>query len=138
MVENNKNDEKELQNKYMQYQQLQQQMQEVQKQLEVMKNQMMEIDYIKNAIRELSVVEKGNEILCPLSSGIFVKAKLLEPGNYYINVGGSTVVQKSTDDAANLMEKQSVEIENAMKKMHDNYQVVIGEMQKIEQSIMKV
>ena len=64
------------------------------------------IDFAK----ELSKLKKGDTMLAPLASGIFVKAKLEDNKEVRVNVGSNTVVTKSVEDAVKMLQEQEAEI----------------------------
>jgi prefoldin alpha subunit len=98
------------QNKYMQLQIIDQQAKQLQQYLQVFDQQLMEIKSVINSLQELSKLKKGDSILAPLASGIFVKAKLEDNNEVRVNVGSGTVVTKTIDDAVKMLEAQEAEI----------------------------
>lgn len=112
-----KNKEKEVQQKYMEMQLIEQQLQKLQKQMGTMEEQVQEIDQIIHSVSELKDVKKGSEILVPVSSGIFVKAKIEDPNDVYMNVGANVNVKKDLKYAKEVMQKQQDEI----KEMRGNF-----------------
>jgi prefoldin alpha subunit len=85
---------KKLQQKYMELQLLYQQMKQEQKQVEAIEQQAAELDEIQQSLDALTASKQGSELWVPVSSGIFVKARLEDTKNLAVNVGSGTVVSK--------------------------------------------
>lgn len=127
----------ELQQKYMEYQTLEQQMKQMQKHMQMINDQLVELEYIKRSLADISAVEKGKEILCPLSSGIFVKARIEEPGNFYVNVGNNVVTKKDLDGATKLMESQEEEMAKSRQNASVQLETISKRIREIEKDLMK-
>lgn len=128
----------QLQQKYMEYQTMQQQMQQIQKQVQLTADQVMEMEFIKNSLSDMSAVKKGERILCPISNGIFVDAKIEDPGSFYVNVGSGVVVKKDLDGAKKLMDSQKGEVENVRQQMLSQVTELSTRLQDIEKDLLKM
>jgi len=104
-------DETALQQKYMEFQVIEQQIKSVTEQVQELNNKLMELEYLKSSLDELSKVEKKTEILAPISSGIFVRADIKDTKNLLVNVGSGTVVKKDVPATQKLMDNQVEEVE---------------------------
>ena len=98
------------QNKYMQIQLMDQQLKQLQQYLQTFDQQLLEIRAVISSLNELSKLKKGETILAPLASGIFLKAKLEDATNVRVNVGAGTVVTKTVDETIKMLEGQESEI----------------------------
>ena len=105
-----KDTDEEKQKKYVQLQLLDQQIRQVQQYLQTFDQQLVEIRDVITSLKELSKLKKGDLILAPMASGIFVKAKLEDNDEVRVNVGTNTVVSKSVDDAVKMLKEQEAEI----------------------------
>ncbi len=133
-------DKKEMQAKYMEFQMLQQQMKDVVGQIEEISNRLYEVESIIVSVNETSEVESGSEILVPISSGIFIKAKASETKNFLVNIGAGNVSTKSTEEVIKMLEKQKVELLNfqtELTKEAENFERQLMAMQKELQEINK-
>ena len=99
-------EEKKLQEKYIEMKTIEEHMKEVQKQAQMVEQQLAELITNAQSIEEFKKVKKGDEILVPISSGIFIKAELKDNNEFLVNVGADTVVKKGIDSTKELMEKQ--------------------------------
>lgn len=124
-------DEKQLQEKYMEYKLLEQQMTQIQKQIQMIENQLTELASVNEGLDELKNVKEGTEILVPVSNGIFTKAALKDNGNLIINVGSNIAVNKKFPEAKELIQTQLTE----MQKMHDHMN---SELEKLAQKAGEV
>jgi len=102
--------QQELQQKYMQIQMLEQQMVQVNKQLQMIDKQVLELNNVGEALEEIKNTKPGTELLVPLSSGIFIKAALVESDSVQVNVGSDVVTSKTFDEAKTLITSQISEI----------------------------
>ena len=110
MTEKNDSKEEEKQQKYLQLQMLDQQIKQVQQYLQTFDQQLVEIRNVISSLKELSKLKKGDQILAPLASGIFVKAKLEDNNEVRVNVGTNIVVTKNIEDAVKMLQEQEAEI----------------------------
>ncbi len=110
MTEKNDSKEEEKQQKYLQLQMLDQQIKQVQQYLQTFDQQLVEIRNVISSLKELSKLKKGDQILAPLASGIFVKAKLENNNEVRVNVGTNIVVTKNIEDAVKMLQEQEAEI----------------------------
>jgi len=109
-----KEEEKKLQEKYMEMKMLEEQMKEIQKQTQVVEQQLVELTTTTQSLEDFKKTNKGDEILVPISSGIFAKAGLKDNKEFLVNVGADTIVKKDIDSTKKLIEKQVEE----MKELH--------------------
>lgn len=98
------------QNKYIQMQMIDQQIKQVQQYLQTFDQQLVEIRNVIASLKDLEKLKKGDQILAPLASGIFVKAKLEENKEVRVNVGSGTVVTQSISQAVEMLQGQEAEI----------------------------
>jgi len=130
------NDE-ERQQRYMQFQLLQQQLEQVNEHLQLLNQQAAELDISINAVNELGQTELDNEILAPISNGIFLKAKLIDNKKMIVNVGSDTTVEKTVPEVVKLLEEQKkqlyqqlIEADAAMQELSGQAQVIYQEIEK--------
>jgi prefoldin alpha subunit len=98
------------QNKYVQLQMVDQQARQLQQYLQTFDQQLLEIRSVIASLNELAKLKKGDSILAPIASGIFVKAKLEDSQEVRVNVGNNTVVTKTIENAIKMLEGQEAEI----------------------------
>ena len=103
-------DEEKAQEKYIEMKVLEEQLEEMQKKAQMVEKQLMELMSTVQALDEFKKANKGDEILVPISSGIFIKASIKENSEFLVNVGADTVVSKDIESTKNLMSKQVEEM----------------------------
>ncbi|MBN2112070.1 prefoldin subunit alpha [Candidatus Woesearchaeota archaeon] len=136
--EENMKKEKELQQKFVEFQMLQQQASQLQKQIQQMHMQKKEIESITQNLDELNRAEKGAEILAPVASGIFAKASLENKDDFLVNVGNNVVVKKSLAEVKELLSKQAEEVGKVEKKMSSNLHEIASAIQQVEEELGKM
>lgn len=109
--------EERVKEKYMEFQQLQQQHDALVQYLEELEEKVGEYKQTQKDIDELKKVDKGTEILVPLASGIFFKAKVEDAQNFTVNVGSNTSAKKDTNEVKEILKKQIGEIEETKTQM---------------------
>ena len=131
-------DQKQIQEKYMQMQLLEQQMQQIQKHLQLLENQLHELNITEQALDEIKTTKIGAEILVPMASGIFVKAELKDNKELAVNVGANTVVKKSIEEAKKLITSQVEDITNMQQNLTANFQKLTESAQMLEKELSKL
>ena len=135
--DNNTGTEEELQQKYMQFQLLQQQLEQVNQHMEQLTQQAAEIERSIQAIKEISKTEVDNEILAPITNGIFIKAKLLDNEKLIVNVGADITVEKTISEVIKLLEEQKKQLHQQMMEADAFLREMSAEAQIIYQEIEK-
>ncbi len=110
-----------LQQKYMEFQMYEDSLGKIQEQLEQLDENLLEINHIKSSLDDISRVNKGENILCPLSSGVFVRAKIEDTSDFLVNVGSNVVVKKNLEETKGLMDSQREEIEESKERLTQRY-----------------
>lgn len=126
-----------MQQKYMELQMLDQQVKQIQQQLHAVEQQSMEIEHVIDALGSLSKVEKGSDILAPLSSGIFIKGRIEDTKEVVVNVGSNTTVTKQIPEVQEMLKKQAQELEKAKKDLSARFTEFANKMQAIQGTLMK-
>jgi prefoldin alpha subunit len=127
-----------LQQKYMEYQMLEQQSKQLSDQLQKIAEQLYEIEFIRQSLEDYNKVNEGAEMLSPISSGIFVKAKTFETDSFYVNVGSNVVVKKNLEQAKELMKRQAEQLKSAHDRLVIGFEQVNGKLQMLESELMKL
>ena len=123
---------KDTQQKYLELQMLNSQIQQVQQQIQTFNNQLQELEFLKQSLSEFKDVKKDSEVLVPLSSGMFMKAKLLDTKELMLNVGGNVVVKKTITESVKLIDKQVDEINKYRDEMLETFQKIMIKSKVIE------
>jgi prefoldin alpha subunit len=114
--------QKKLQQKYLELQIIDQQMKQIQKQVEAVEKQVSEIDEVQQSLDELSKSKVGSDMWVPISNGIFLKARLEENKKLGVNVGSSTVVMKDIPSTKEMLANQATEMRKFQAEMVSQFE----------------
>jgi len=131
-------DEKELQEKYLKYQTIEKQMQKINQQIQEIDGKLLELEFLKQSLAELSNTKKGTEVLAPLSSGIFLKANLTDNEELLVNVGKNTVVSKTVPQTIELMDEQVKHVEELRNQLIEQLQNIGLQGQMLENELKEL
>ncbi len=133
-------DEKKLQEKFIEFQVIQQQVAQTQKQLQQLSTQKEEIGGVQQNLSDLGNVEVGSDLLVPVCSGVFAKAKLSDNKELIVNVGNNVTVKKTVPEVKGMIAKQTEEVgkmEEKMKGQMEKLAEKAGEIEKELQGMIK-
>src|SRR3989338_674899 len=99
-------DEEKLQEKYIEMKMIEEHIKQLQEQLSTLEQQLGESMTARQSLDEVGKTDIGEEILVPLTQGVFVRATLKDNKDFLVNVGASTVVKKDLEGTKRLMENQ--------------------------------
>lgn len=122
----------------MQFQMMQEQMKQAQQQVKIFEEQLHELSHTKEALSVLKSTDVGTEILVPMSSGIFIKAKLDNTDHVNINVGANVAVQKNIEDAKKLIAEQESEIRGVQLQLITQLQKFSKKAESLESEMQKL
>ena len=112
-----KEEEQKLQEKYIEMKTIEEQMKQIQQQAATLEQQLVELMGVKQGLDDFKKANKGDEILTPVSPGIFAKAELKDNKEFLVNVGANTIVKKDIESTKKLMDKQIEEIRELHSKV---------------------
>ena len=115
-----------------QMQMLDYQIKQMQKVLETIDAQVFEINKTVESLQEFSALSNKEEILFPLANGIFARGTLTDNRMLRINIGSDVVVDKTVKETTEMMQKQSLEIENYKKEVMEQLQKFLVKMQELQ------
>jgi prefoldin alpha subunit len=111
----------------MQLQQLQHYMQAVEEQLQ-------ETSRTLESLEELEQLDKETDAYVPLTSGIYVKARIEAPKKLLINVGNRTISSQSPAQAKKLLKAQQAELEHTQEGLTEQFTQLYEEYVKMHVS----
>ena len=115
-----KEDEKKMQEKYLEFQMVQQQIEQLSKYMEELDAKLQEFTLTKNNIESMDKIPQNTESLVSLAPGIFAQAELKENKKFVINVGANILVEKTIPQISEMLDKQIKEISQAQVQMDQN------------------
>jgi prefoldin alpha subunit len=83
-----------------------------------------ELSRAKVTLTDFIKSEVGDDVLIPVGSASFVKAKVSDNKNALIGVGTGITMEKPIEDAMVLIEKRLQEMLDAGKKLHESRQII--------------
>ena len=127
--------DKELQEKYLEFQILNQQVKQTQQQLTVLEQQIIEFKTLDDNLDEIKKTKAGKEILIPLGAGLFTKGDLKDSKEILMNVGAEVIVKKTIPEAKQIIKRQIDQMENLVNQMIDNLQKTAVQTQILQEDI---
>ena len=109
--------QKEIQAKFMKFKSLKEQIDQLNEYIKKTSEKLEQVDVVIRNLDEISKLKKGNEILVPVTSGVFIKAELKDNENFIVNVGADTVIQKNVEGIKELLNEQKKELTEVNMKM---------------------
>jgi prefoldin alpha subunit len=115
-----------------------QQAQQIQQQVQMIENGIVELTNLKIGIEELKG-KKEQEIMAPIGSGVFVKAKLLSE-DLIVDIGGKNFIKKGIPETKNMIEEQikrleevRIDLSNSLEGINVQVSEMINNFQKENQ-----
>ena len=107
-----KKNEKEVQEKYVEFQCQSSQLKQLQQQCLNLDQHVLELNSLMDSINKISDINEEQESLIPLGSGIYLEGKIKAPREAIITVGANIAVKKSIENTKILVERQLEEMKN--------------------------
>ncbi|MFP4424026.1 MAG: prefoldin subunit alpha [Candidatus Woesearchaeota archaeon] len=111
--------EEKLRQKYIEAQSIDKQAQQIQEQLSQVNQQIENLNSVIESLEELKTIKEGDELLVPITNGIFFEAIAKKTENVKINVGSETVLEKGIDDAKKMLKKQEDELNEIRERLNE-------------------
>ena len=86
-------------------------------QIQIVENKRMEIDSTIETMDSLKENKIGTEILVPIGSNSFVRAELRDNKKIIVGIGAGISVEKTIDEAKEILKLRNKELENTMNKL---------------------
>lgn len=131
-------DEKELQQKYVEFQVVTAQIKQLQKAVQLLEEQSFEISSVSEGLEDIKKMRKGAEMLVPIAGGIFIKGELKENSELIVNVGSNVAVAKTAEDTKKLLEERTKEISSEKEELVLQLQGLIQMAQNYQDEIEKL
>ena len=108
---------KKSKEKYVEVQILQQQLEHLQKYTEALQTKQAEFAQAQETLQEFKNAKDDQETFIPVSSGIFVKAKIQDKSHLLVNVGANVAVTKTVPEVIHLLNTQITEVETLREQL---------------------
>lgn len=100
----------------------------LEQQLETLKEQKQDMENVLSYINELEEVKPGEEILAPLSGGIFVRSEIKDTKKFRVNVGSGIMVDKSANEVKEIIKQQLKNMKEAEENIKSNLNQIEKEL----------
>jgi len=129
--------QKELQDKMVEYQMLEEKFKQLNERRELFTMRLMEIEQTEQAIEELKK-SKGNDILVPLGSSLFLPGKIDKKEKLVIGIGADVALEKDVSEARKILEKRRKILEDGLENVQKNMLQIANQMRILEPEIQKM
>lgn len=119
---------------YLEYQTLNEQLKKVQRYLEQARGSIEELTKLIEDLDRFNALEEGAHIHAPIANGIFVDATLRNT-RLKMNVGGGVVVDKSVEEAQEMLAKQRKDLEELRDRALKDQEQLMTRIRQIEAAV---
>lgn len=131
-----KNKQEELQQKYLEFQMIGEQMKQLQQQAQLLDEQTGELNITLQGLEDLKKA-KQEEILVPIATGIFTKAKLVADKDLIVNVGGNVLVKKDVLTTIKMTQDRIKSVADYQANILENLQKISLRARQLEEELLK-
>jgi prefoldin alpha subunit len=124
--------------KYYEYQAAVQQHKVLVQQHEVLEEQIQDIQKTIEALEHLSTMKSGNELLVPISQGVFAHASIKDCDNLLVNVGGEILVKKTLEKTKTMMEERLKAVQEYQQDNLKNLQTLQTAVKSLESELKEM
>ncbi len=117
---------------------LRQQLATIDAELRELHNRISEFERARDTLEAVKTSKKDDEILIPLSEGLFVKASIKNVSEALLGVGSSVVVGKSMDKAMEYVQERIDEADNLIQRLNQNAEYFITRMRALEPELQNL
>ncbi|MFH1408289.1 MAG: prefoldin subunit alpha [Nanoarchaeota archaeon] len=128
-------DEQKLQETYLQYQMIEQQLKQMQEQIQIIDKKIEEAEGLMITLEEMKDTKPGQNVLIPMSNGIFIRGKFISAADLLVNVGSGVVVEKTMPEVNGLIKEQITELQNIRMKAITEFEKILQEYSNLEQQL---
>ena len=132
---------KRLQGKLIELEYLKAQADGIQQQLKMVSESLAELNSAGSALDVLSKLKAGDDLLVPVGSGTFVKAKLASSGTVISGIGAGVLAEKTMDETKKSIDEQIEKLTTAAEQMRDALEKMGAHMQssalEVQQALAK-
>jgi prefoldin alpha subunit len=111
-----------------------QQAQILQRRMELINASLQEIALTSESLDELKNIDEENEVLMPLGSGIYVKAKIIERKKVIYSIGADIVVDKDITGAQLSLDQRSMALQNALQTTGQQLQQMANKINELNRA----
>lgn len=121
--------EKELQEKILQYRILEARMETLMRQRQLIAEKISEIQTTLSSIDELE--KSKDSVLFPIGSAAYTYGKVIDSKNIIVEIGAGVALSKPADEAKQILNKRSEEMEHAISQIEHEVRKISFEIEKL-------
>ncbi len=107
-------------------------------QLDMLESQIRGVSMSKVTMEGLKGVQIDQEILIPIGSNAFTKAKLMDPQKFLVTISNDMVLEKNIQDAIKSMDLLLESYQNIKNKLSDQLTEISNQLSKIRPQIEQI
>lgn len=128
-------EKKSRQESYIEIQMIDQQLKQLQEYSENFEKQILSVNEILESLDDFEKAKPASKILVPLQNGIFIEANLGESKKVKVNVGNGTVVEKTLEEAREMMQKQAEAVGNYNLEILRQIDLLTSRMEELQKQV---
>ncbi len=111
---------------------LEEQKKTISEQLSITENQISGISISKKTMEELQSAEKDHEIIIPIGTNAFAKARIIDPDKVIIPISRDMFIEKNLEESIKIMEERLEANNKVHAKLVENFNDISGKIQEIK------
>ena len=111
---------------------LEEQKKTISEQLSITENQISGINISKKTMEELQSAEKDHEIIIPIGTNAFAKARIIDPDKVIIPISRDMFIEKNLEDSIKIMEERLEANNKVHAKLVENFNEISEKIQDIK------
>lgn len=125
----------EIQEKALQLQMLDEQLKQFEQHAQLIDEKINELQILIVSLDELKKSKEGSSILTPFGNSVFIKAKLENKSDVWLDIGKNVVVKKSVSEAQEFLSKKLKEFINARNNVSQKAKIIIDQISKLDTEV---
>ena len=126
---------KELEKKIMEFQVLRAGYEQLESKEKELLEAKMEVEMSLNALKEVSLLKKEGEVFINFGAGNYVRGSIKQVDKVLVGLGAGVVVEKSLEEALDIMEKRLKNIDNAIEQIRSEREIVLTKLESLRKDI---
>lgn len=131
-------DERNLERIIAQLNTYEQQAQILQRRIELINASLQEIALSSESLDELKNIGDDNEVLMPLGSGIYVKAKIIEKEKVIFSLGAEIAAEKDITSTQLSLDQRSMALQSALQTTGQQLQQIANTMNELNRTAQTI
>jgi prefoldin alpha subunit len=119
----------------IEFQMLQQEMQQVQGMLQKMDEQRGTVTQLIADLDSFGSLSGGEEVLFPITNGVFAKGKVTDTQNLHVNVGRGVVVPRTVEQTKALVQEQLDNLVQQQEHVVKQQDVIFAKLEALEKKV---